>query len=77
MGEVCRVYNRHSPTITVAVEPWGSQYEVPEFNYLSVWIDESFGLIEIALGSEKEINVYLNDCTFDDLSTSVVHFQSG
>lgn len=55
----------------------GSQYEVPEFNYLSVWIEESFGLIEITLGSEKEINVYLNDCTFDDLSTSVVHFQSG
>lgn len=77
MPEICRVHNTKSYTITVAVEPWGTQYTVPGMHYLSVWIDEETALVEIVLESEKEINVYLNECTFDDFSTKIISFNPG
>jgi uncharacterized protein (UPF0262 family) len=74
MVEVCRVHNRKDYGINVAVEPWGNQYEVPKHSYLSIWIDEEVALIEIVMETERAVNVYLNECTFDDITTKIISY---
>lgn len=72
MGEICRIYNWDKDSLMVTVEPWGNNYELPRSTYLSVWIEEMVALIEVALGANDQISVYLNDCIFDDERTKIM-----
>jgi len=71
MGEICRVINRRDHQIIVAIEPWGTQYDVQSQCYLRVYIDEDHGFIEIESYDDGSMSIYLSECTFDDISTKV------
>lgn len=59
-------------SVTVNIEPWGRDYTVPTGFCLDVHVEGSVGLIEYINHSDREISIFLNDCIFDDIATSII-----
>lgn len=73
MPEVCRVYNYHVENLGITIEPWGTDYLINRGKYISIHAEDYQDImIEMEWISECKLVVYLNNCIFDDINTSII-----